>query len=211
MADVVYRPDVFEVTDIEAAKRIILTNEGDSTDVRWERETPIMAEELTRELQLDARSVVLDYGTGIGRLAKALIHKHPGLSVIGADISLSMVQLGPGYVRSQRFCPMHPVALDALVGRGLRVDAAFAVWVIQHVTEPQKELKRICDALRPGGRFYILNEQIRCVPTELGWLDDGIDVIALLGQIFTTVTLGTIPKNLLHESHKYAFCATCTL
>src|SRR6266404_326612 len=122
-----YRPQVFEVQSIEQAKAIILTPGGSSTDERWERETPVLAEQLTRELGIDPTHFVLDYGCGIGRLAKALIEMHPGCAVLGADISISMIQLAPGYVRSQRFCAFHPTLLDMLIAQGVCFDSAYSV------------------------------------------------------------------------------------
>src|SRR4051812_34509998 len=119
-----YHPQVFEVANLEQAKKIILTPGGTSTDERWERETPVLAEQLTRELKITPEHVVLDYGCGVGRMAKALIEKHPGCTVLGADISLSMIQLAPRYVCSPRFCAFHPTLVDALIAQGLRFDAA---------------------------------------------------------------------------------------
>ena len=210
MEDAVYRPQVFDVKDLEAARQIILTDEGEGSEIRWQHETPVVAGELTRELGLNGDSFVLDFGTGIGRLASALIRMHPGLSVAGVDISLSMIQLGPGYVRSQRYFAMHPSALDRLLAAGTRFDAAFAVWVIQHVADPQLELQRIRSALKPGTRFYLLINLARCVPTDKGWANDGIDVVSLLRSTFTSVTMGKVPDNLLSpEKTAAVFCATC--
>ena len=40
--------------------------------------------------------------------------------------------------------------------------------------------------LRNGGRFFILNNTNRRVPTrEAAWVDDGLDIRALLGEFFT--------------------------
>lgn len=72
-----YRPDVFDGTDIDSAMRIILTEEaGTTTEERWQRETPYLVNEIGRALELDAQSRVLDYGCGIGRIAKGLIDRY---------------------------------------------------------------------------------------------------------------------------------------
>src|SRR5689334_11703310 len=97
-----YHPDIFEVDDIESAKQIILTPEvGTTTQERWERETPFLVEEIGRALGLDENSCVLDYGCGIGRLAKGLIERYQCF-VIGMDISTGMLLLAPKYVWSER-------------------------------------------------------------------------------------------------------------
>src|SRR5437773_2528170 len=151
-----YYPRVFEVQNMEQAKAIILTPEESTTEQRWREETPDVAEQLTRELGIAAGHLVLDYGCGIGRLAKALLEIHD-CRVIGVDISLSMIQLAPRYVCSQRFGVFHPMLLDTLIARGVRFDSAYAVWVIQHCPDPQSDLERIRAALKPGGSFHIIN------------------------------------------------------
>jgi hypothetical protein len=69
-----YNADLFEVTDFEHAREVILTPEiGRTPSERWERETPYLASFIAEHLKLDARSVLLDYGCGVGRLPKELI------------------------------------------------------------------------------------------------------------------------------------------
>ena len=48
--------------------------------------------------------VVLDYGCGVGRLAKAMIEAK-GCAVIGLDISARMRTLAQDYVASDRLSP----------------------------------------------------------------------------------------------------------
>ncbi|HEX4592007.1 MAG TPA: hypothetical protein VH120_18880 [Gemmataceae bacterium] len=56
-----------------------------------------------------------------------------------------------------------------------------AVWVIQHVMQPEEVIGRIAAVLRPGGLLYALNST-RCVPTDRGWVNDGSDVHGALAQ-----------------------------
>ena len=169
---------------------------------------------MSRELGIAADHLVLDYGCGIGRLAKALIDMH-GCSVLGADISLSMIQLAPRYVCSHNFGAFHPTLLDTLIARGLRFDSAYAVWVIQHCPDPQADLARIRAALRPGGLFHIVNTRYRCVPTDAGWIDDGIDLLPILRSLFADVKVGEVPPAVLAQTTPVGAtqidCATCTV
>src|SRR5260221_8560231 len=98
----IYRPDIFEVSDLESAMQIILTPEtGTTTQERWEYETPYLVNEIGRTLGLDDNSCVLDYGCGVGRIARGLIERYHCF-VIGVDISTGMRQLAPEYVKSDR-------------------------------------------------------------------------------------------------------------
>ena len=123
-----YSDAVFRQRDLQAAKEIILNPAPDmTTDERWEFETRAVVEEMGRAMQLDATSRVLDYGCGIGRIAKALIERY-GCSVLGVDISADMRRFAVDYVASERFRTCEPAELDRLVKLGYSATAACACW-----------------------------------------------------------------------------------
>jgi SAM-dependent methyltransferase len=191
-----YRPDIFDVGDLESAMDIILTAEsGTSTQERWELETPYLVEEIGRALRLDERSCVLDYGCGIGRVAKGLI-AHYNCFVIGVDISASMRQLALGYVQSDRFTTCSPEVFDRMAAAGLRVTDAYACWVLQHCPEPPIDLGRIDAGLEANGALFVLNTDHRCVPTNRGWASDGVSIEALLAERFEKITKGLLPEKI---------------
>jgi cyclopropane fatty-acyl-phospholipid synthase-like methyltransferase len=149
-------------------------------------------------LGLQADTVVLDYGCGIGRMSKAMIEAS-GCSVIGVDTSPAMRRLAGEYVLSDRFVAVSPHLFDRMVGAGLRVHAAIAVWVLQHCFAPAEDLARIRRALVADGKAFVLNMPKRAVPAVLDeaesgrrftWVQDRIDVAALLRTEFRVVTEG---------------------
>ena len=141
----------------QQAKRIILTNEGGlDSEARWQTETPYLIELILRSFALGPDMVVLDYGCGIGRVAKAMIEVS-GCSVVGLDISGSMRQLARDYVGSDRFIAVSPGQYDTMVAAGLRVNAAIAVWVLQHCLQPAEDIARIRRSIVPKGRIFVLN------------------------------------------------------
>ena len=179
-----YDPRVFAVSDIDAAKRIILTHEDSSTSERWAKETPYLADMIEQRLAVAPDTLLLDYGSGIGRIAKALIERQD-CHVVGVDISPHMRSLGLAYVRSDRYTVCSPDMLVALIGSGLRFDAAISVWVLQHCAHPEADIGLIAAALKPGAGAFVVNNRGRAVPTvEDGWIDDGIDVRSLLLDAF---------------------------
>jgi len=191
-----YAPQVFDVADADAARRIILTPEaGTTTDVRWARETPFLADCIVERFRLTERHVVLDFGCGIGRMAKALIER-TRCWVIGVDLSVRMRELAPAYVDSPKFAAVSPEMLDLLVARGLRVEVALAVWVLQHVARPDRDIARLAGALAPDGGLFVANNVRRAVPTDAGWAHDGIDVEALLATHFEPRWRGTLPAEI---------------
>jgi len=180
-----FNPAIFDVASPAAAMRVILTPEGSSTtEQRWAKETPYLADLIARAVKIDSGAVVLDYGCGVGRIARVLIERH-GCRVIGVDMASSMRALAASYVRSDLFFACAPAMLDDLCARGLVFDAAISVWVLQHCVRPDLDIARIKRALKPGARLLVVNNVTRAVPTlERTWVNDGIDVRALLGSEF---------------------------
>ena len=202
---ITYNPAVFDARDVAAAMNIILTPEDSTTAERWRNETPYVADLIGQSLIIDSNSVLLDYGCGIGRLAKELIARH-GCRVIGVDISAQMRAMAPIYVGSDRFFACPPAMFDQLLERGLTVDGAFAVWVLQHCHKPADDIVRIRRALRADGRLFVLNNLHRAVPTrEMSWVDDGIDVRARLCSEFRLLQEGKLP---LEHSTPFVVSAT---
>ena len=193
---IVYRPEIFDVADLASARAIILTPElGTTTEERWKKETPYLAEQIGIFLRPNENTCILDYGCGIGRLAKALIETY-NCRVVGVDISAKMRQLALGYVDSPRFSVCSPEALEMMVARGFSVDHAISIWVIQHCLCPQEDIARIKAAMKRGGLGYILNSRFRLVPTDKGWSNDGIDVMEMLRHEFVEVGRYALPEGM---------------
>ena len=191
-----YNPAVFTVNTMAEAMGIILTPEGSTTADRWETETPYLADLVAKHspVPIGADSLVLDYGCGIGRMAHELIKRH-GCRVIGVDISPSMRAMSVAYTRSDRFMSCSLEMFDELIARGVTFDAAISVWVLQHCAAPTHDIARSRKALRPGGGFFVTNNKARCVPTaEKGWIDDGLDIKAMLATAFEFLQEGQLAR-----------------
>jgi SAM-dependent methyltransferase len=215
-----YEPRVFDAPNIAQAKRIILTAEGSGTEQRWAKETPYVAEMISRALNLRPDTVLLDYGCGIGRLAKELIAKYR-CSIVGVDISASMRGFAATYVESDRFLACAPATLDTLVERGFACDAAITVWVLQHCQRPAEDVARIKRALKPSAPLFVVNNIHRAVPMlerKLGpmgasmagtWANDGIDVKALVTQAFVPQDEGKLaPDRIGSDLSRLTYWAT---
>lgn len=190
-----YDPAIFDVGNMDAARAIILTPEGVATEERWRVETPYLVDLIGHALPpIKPGDLVLDYGCGIGRLAKELIARYR-CRVVGVDISRSMRALALDYVGSEDFFACSPAMFDALVERGLRVRAAVSAWVLQHCEHPHEDADRIRRALVPTGNLFVLNNIHRAVPTKKGWANDGIDIKKLLADAFTLRKSGLLPKD----------------
>jgi SAM-dependent methyltransferase len=209
MTTLTYLPQVFDVLNMQSAREVILTHEGAaSADERWVTETPYVADLIDKALAITAETVLIDYGCGIGRLAKELISRHD-CRVIGVDISINMRALAVDFVRSDRFLSCSPDMLDTMVQRGFAADAAFSVWVLQHCFRPGDDVARIQRSLVPGGRLFIVNNYNRAVPTNEGWVNDGIDVRALLNERFLLADEGVpLDEKMAPKLHGKVFWAS---
>jgi cyclopropane fatty-acyl-phospholipid synthase-like methyltransferase len=192
---VTYHPAIFDIKNIEQARKVILTDEGSTTDERWETETPYLTDLIGGLVNIAANTILVDYGCGIGRIAKELIKRY-GCRVIGVDISENMRALSVGYVQSNRFLSCSPEMLDALIERGFVADVAIAIWVLQHCLTPAEDIDRLRRCMKPGGNLFVLNNVYRAVPTrEAAWVNDGLDIKKLLGDQFSMLQQGNLPED----------------
>jgi SAM-dependent methyltransferase len=188
-----YNKDVFEVRTMDEARRIILTPDDISTDARWELETPYLTDSIAAFFGPDDTSFLLDYGCGVGRIPRELIRRF-GCTVLGIDISQSMRQLAPGYVGDARFASCGWPMLDTLIGRGMQVDGALAIWSLQHSPRVADDIDRIRRVLKPGGKLFVCNLHHFAVPTNQGWTDLGLDIRTLLADAFEMVSVDGISE-----------------
>lgn len=205
-----YRPQIFNARTLAEAKSIILTAEGASTtEERWENETPFLTEQLIAALAPRPGTLLLDFGCGVGRLAKELIRR-TGCMVLGVDIDLTMRLHAEGYVGDQRFSVVSPEAFRGMVEKGLRVDHAYTVWVLQHSAWPAEDIALIHGALVDGGHCTVVNGRQRCVPTDQGWKNDGLEILAMLHARFAEVedrgfARGQVSENLVEKCFHKVF------
>ena len=69
--------------------------------------------------------------------------------------------------------------------------------VLQHVLEPQSELRRIAAACTADAPFYVYNCINRCVPSNKGWVNDGQDIGKLTSEIFDFQRQYEVPRDML--------------
>ena len=200
-----YNNSIFDQADFEHARSIVLTPEnGVSTDVRWNYETNWLIEKVSRYVDLSNKMIVLDFGCGVGRLSKVLVERN--CFVVGVDASRKMLNHANLYVDSDLFMPIASQALQCLSDNGLEVDIVLAVWVLQHIPELGTEIDRLYRVLKTGGYLVVADMNHRALPTNDGWVSDGIDCFGLLSERFELVDRCVFdppfaPENLLANAY----------
>jgi SAM-dependent methyltransferase len=178
--------NAFRVSDIEHARHItvgdLVFEDGSiiTTDERWEIDTQYTLKFITENFSLTEKSVILDYGCGLGRIAKVLI-ENIGCKVYGADESPTMLRLSSEYVNSSRFYTIYPTQLNS----SLKFDFIYSLWVLQHSGWPRDDLNKIFDSLHESKKFLVFNENRRYVPTnEYGFANDNTNIKELIREKF---------------------------
>jgi SAM-dependent methyltransferase len=169
-----YDPKRYVVETVtDAIDLIVSPTEGMTAERRWIDETVALMKLFERFIERTA--TVLDYGCGIGRLAKPLIEERQ-CRVVGIDISPSMRGMACHLVDSPDFCTMSPDMFDHLV-LGEMFDAAISVWALQHCADVDRAVARLYESVFIKGKLIIVNNRDRCVPVRKDeWADDGLDV-----------------------------------
>lgn len=199
----IYNPAIFEQVDIDSAREIILTPEnGVSTQVRWDSETPWLLSLIANHMK--PGGLVVDYGCGVGRIAGPLLNH--GYPVIGLDSSGAMRRHAAELIANERFIALSPAMFDQLISVGVRVEGIVAIWVLQHCFDLEAEVERIYRSLNQGGIVGIADMRHRAVPTNQGWVNDGKNVNETLCRYFTLIqqypyNLPNGPKNLSDNAY----------
>ena len=179
MAQLVYDPKVFDADSMEKAKRIsLICGTPIPEKIRWNEEVKLLCGAMARELMLRKGDLILDYGCGVGRLAKELVSM--GCNVLGVDTSPSIRRYAVEYVNAPgRFVAISPDELLLLVEKGLRCDHAIVAWMLQHSPNVYADINVISRALKGlGGVFVADNRNMRLVPVqgENPWCNDNFDI-----------------------------------
>jgi SAM-dependent methyltransferase len=178
----------------EAVDIIVGPIEGMTSQQRWNDET--LALMRLMEKYVLPGSMVLDYGCGIGRLAKPLIESLR-CTVVGVDISQAMRALAVSFVGNPMFCALDPRMFDRCLGN-CSFDAAIAVWALQHCIDLNDVIGRLNASLARDGKLIVVNAKHRCVPVENGgWDDDGHDVDRMIIESgFSVIDRGRLDESI---------------
>lgn len=164
---------------------------GYSMEERWKEETPLFKDIIVSHLKGD--EVILDYGCGVGRLAKEVLEAFPNVKIIGVDTSPEMRKLAEEYVGSDRFSTKSPEELG-----NDNFDFAYCVYVLQHIP-PEFIDNAIKQVAQSSDKLLVVNSVARMYATPEGFVNDGYDVLGEVAKHFTKVSWAIPPKNLINN------------
>jgi 2-polyprenyl-3-methyl-5-hydroxy-6-metoxy-1,4-benzoquinol methylase len=127
---------------------------------------------LVRFADLPADSLILDAGCGPGLVSRVFLND--GNRVVGVDLSAQMVE------RARLRCP-DPGRATFLQGSiyeldpGGPFDASVSRYVLHHVADPTRFIRRQVELLRPGGVLVLSDHTTDPAPNVAAW-HNGIEV-----------------------------------
>ncbi len=202
MTSATYNPEFFEPKSMEHARDIVLMYHEMSAEARWVPETEWIRDLLTSMRSINEDSIILDWGTGVGRIAKMLIETF-GCHVVGVDINKKMLEYAQKNVNSNQFTVL---THEEFVKKQFRehFTHATATWVLQHSPKSHIEIAMIQQALKTRGNFFVLDMHWKCIPrkTDAGdqyaneFYDDRVSNRKELERWFTPIAIGKMPESI---------------
>lgn len=147
-----FKPRTFE----EGKHEVVGDCNGFTMQERWKRETPLFAQAILSFAKTHCR--ILDYGCGVGRLAKGILDiDTKEVYIDGTDDSHDMRFQSSLYVNHPRYNAYPPRDLEGLY------QVIYCVYVLQHVPaiEIREILARIHSHLAPEGHFIYCSSDYR--------------------------------------------------
>jgi len=176
----------------QGQEQVIGSCNGYSLDERWQQETPIFRDIILNNLPENTKTV-LDYGCGVGRIAKEIINSTKDIQVIGVDASIEMLKLAKEYIASERFIPMLPREFNQ------DVDFAYCIYVLQHISDIY--LFTAIDQLTSKSRNLLLaNSVCRMAAIEgKGFVNDNVDILSEVSKHYSKIDWA-IPAEIIRDN-----------
>lgn len=142
---------------------------GMSVQDRFDLETGILIEALNPIIKESIR--VMDFGLGVGRVARALLEKYPNVNLVGVDNSESMLHHAREYIPKKYF---ERGRIKCFTSNQINeipdnsIDFILGIYVLQHIDSallPQV-LDQWSRISKEEGKIYVLNCNRRAVPRQ---------------------------------------------
>jgi ubiquinone/menaquinone biosynthesis C-methylase UbiE len=190
----------FDPTSIAHAKKIILYD--DTVPDQWETETKLTIDFFNQKNLFTKDSVVLDWGCGIGRLAKPIIEQF-NCKVVGVDFQPNMLKYAKEYVDHSNFTAITNEEFFQLPDNYFTV--GIFVWALQHCTNTKPIISNIQRTLKDNSKLCIFDSTSRSIPVQV--IDD--DYNAVKDDIVIEVPKKYHSRFLKNEELIWAHAASC--
>ena len=162
----------------EGIESVVGSSNGLTAAVRMRDETPLFAKAILRNLPKGCTEI-LDYGCGIGRLAKELLDQNSSLTILGADTSTEELGLATAYVSNGRFSICHPLEINQ------QFRLIYCIYVLQHVASADLQfvVQNLYSKLSDDGVLIYCSAETSGVREELAKSFDEVGPLFLEAEI----------------------------
>jgi SAM-dependent methyltransferase len=171
----------------EACKSVVGTCNNVSFEDRWEKETPDFTRAILERVTVE-KPRILDYGCGVGRMAKEVLDQSSEVTVVGVDASAVQLQHAREYINNSRFSAMFPHELEG------QFDLVYCLYVLQHIPaiEIREAIARMHYRLKSDGLFIYCSSDARMAVRwdDITFFDDrflGVNLRAEVEKLFEPV------------------------
>lgn len=184
---------LFKPKDFNHGKNAVVGDcNGFSMQERYEKETPVFANQILTYLSKIENPQILDYGCGVGRLSKEILEQNPKAFVYGVDASDDMIALSTENLKGIDNCLF--TRPEEIVDYEQNFDLVYLIYVLQHVPaiEIRDILSRIHYKLKDDGVFIYCSSDYRMAIRfdQGGFFDDrflGVDLREEISRFFEEV------------------------
>lgn len=176
--------NLFKPKTLQEGKHTVVGDcNGIPCEDRWSLETPLFAEAILEHAP--EGSLILDYGCGVGRIAKEILKQREDVRVIGLDASADELEQARAYVNNKRFKAVLPHMLNE------RVDLVYSVYCLQHV--PAIDLRGVIHrihtfSMRDAKFIYCSSDYRMAIRFDGGgFMDDaclGVNIREEIGHLY---------------------------
>jgi ubiquinone/menaquinone biosynthesis C-methylase UbiE len=156
-----FNPDFFKPFGIDHAKKIILMD--NTIPNQWESETEWTINFFSEKNLFTKDSIVLDWGCGIGRLAKPIIEKF-NCKVVGVDFQPNMLKHATEYVNNSNFTAISNEEFFQLPDDYFTV--GISIWALMHTMNTTIIIEDIQKKLNYNSRFCVFDSNDKAWPIK---------------------------------------------
>lgn len=117
-----------------------------------------LAELLHQDTHFPAGHTVLEAGCGVGAQTAIIAAKNPGVKFVSVDISLESLEANRRQLQAKGInnVELLQADIDSLPFPESTFDHVFVCFVLEHLPEPLKALKKLRQVLKPGGTIMVI-------------------------------------------------------
>lgn len=184
-------PKYWASDSVEQSRHIVLDYEAYDFESRWANETKFTMELISRYTNINSNSTVLDYGSGVGRLSKAIVERFD-CHVDGYEPAEDLRKHSVEYVNNSKFSTVSdPKSYDLIV----------CAWVALLIHDLDELYELFSSLLNPEGKVLVIDYNHQLLT------DDGVEytrvtnnaVKSKLEQHFNIVSAGKVPDAFINR------------